>query len=599
MQLDLSRPYKSFILTKVNKEVKLPQLVGMILNDLERSLEIGPPPARERISRVDAQTIDKLVVGAIHYSEKCQPAWTSQPDIQDHLNHMAAVCARGGHVAIFLSEAKRKLTVTNSIRWGDGTGLGSLEVISPDLLNAAFVQGPARTLWLSGTHRRTSIKADNKILSGFNLRDALDPLADQTFYFTAARCVPDQLSIQVPVGVSPRKSQVWLGPSNDWNNFLITVTALLSYLESVTTPQCDPLPILAVSTSDASQVSGPFDIALIPPEIFADDPEMTNVERQEMELWGYHSNLEVTQSNKKNNSFEVEVFLEGRVLGRAQLALDLNSPGKVSWMVSEVSCVKKHKERYRTALSLIRRKDHVKIWFESGHTICDGEIFEVRHRDMPFNDFIWSKLVGFNIKQEKPDPLKNIGTQKSLFDWVQLHWPNLDSSNQLAGGWLACDDGAMEMADFIHLDDSVIPAVLSLIHVKASGSSAPGRRISVSDYEVVTGQAVKNLRYLDRICLANGLKDGIKKQIGTLVWNNRQPCKREDMINALGKVQDNYLKRIYVLQPRLTKHILEQARKTQGSSDHARLRQLDTLLLSAAASCKGLGVDFIVIGEDA
>jgi hypothetical protein len=40
------------------------------------------------------------------------------------------------------------------------------------------------------------------------------------------------------------------------------------------------------------------------------------------------------------------------------------------------------------------------------------------------------------------------------------------------------------------------------------------------------------------------------------------------------------------------------ARKDKKGSAYARLRQLDTLLLSAAASSKGLGVEFFIIGED-
>ena len=69
------------------------------------------------------------------------------------------------------------------------------------------------------------------------------------------------------------------------------------------------------------------------------------------------------------------------------------------------------------------------------------------------------------------------------FDWD----PNKDQ-------WLACDDGAMEIADFI-LFEAGPPGLIEVIHVKGAHSSSPNRGISVSAYEVVVGQAVKNLRF--------------------------------------------------------------------------------------------------------
>ena len=89
---------------------------------------------------------------------------------------------------------------------------------------------------------------------------------------------------------------------------------------------------------------------------------------------------------------------------------------------------------------------------------------------------------------------------KSLFGLVVRHWPNLEERGEQTG-WLVCDDGAMESADFIHLDEASEVPELTLIHVKGSGSKVEERGISVSDYEVVVGQAVKNLRHLDRVHL--------------------------------------------------------------------------------------------------
>src|SRR5262249_43913603 len=157
-------------------------------------------------------------------------------------------------------------------------------------------------------------------------------------------------------------------------------------------------------------------------------------------------------------------------------------------------------------------------------------------------------------------------------------WPISRGQHALLAGWLACDDGAMEVADFIHLDDRSVPPVLSLIHVKGAGSREPNRGLSVSKFEVVTGQAVKNLRSLDRKILEQGMAEGIGRKVGGLVWHNRRTCTRQDLLRALAAVGNDYDRRVVILQPHLRRNALENARQHRRSRDSARLRQLDALL---------------------
>jgi len=98
----------------------------------------------------------------------------------------------------------------------------------------------------------------------------------------------------------------------------------------------------------------------------------------------------------------------------------------------------------------------------------------------------------------------------------------------------------------LHLRNPEEP-VLTLIHVKGSGSNSDGREISVANYEVVTGQAVKNLRKLDHRILESGLEEGIGN----------------------------------------------------GGQNETRLKQLDTLLHGAKQACNGLQAEFWVIAADA
>jgi hypothetical protein len=166
---------------------------------------------------------------------------------------------------------------------------------------------------------------------------------------------------------------------------------------------------------------------------------------------------------------------------------------------------------------------------------------------MPFQDFSWVDFSEYDVTKEKPSrlDLNVIGEEDSLFCWVKNSWP-LDGFGDSAGGWLACDDGSMEIADFIHLDDKSVPPKLSVIHIKASNSASPTRGVSVSDYEIVTSQAVKNFRYLDRTILTEGLESSVGKKVGKLVWYNRRPAKkgRTGMLKALQAIIFEWLRRL-------------------------------------------------------
>jgi hypothetical protein len=466
-----------------------------------------------------------------------------------------------------------------------------IESIPSGDLNAAFVQGPTRTLWLAGTHRRTTVKADSKILSGLDLRDALDPLDDQSYYFSAAR----SLVLGMPVGVTPRRSSLWAGATREWQDFRETVEMLLRQLETVTQPQFAPLPVLAVAAVEAPAVEGAFDVSLQPPELLADDPTIDQATREQLELWGLRSHFEILDVEGAN--LRARIYLDSEPLGLLHLTADISNPERVRLEADGEAASPATAERYREALRHCRRTHWVKIRYDSGHTISDGAVFEVRFRDVPFSNFMWADLSGFELDREKPDPLSDIGDQTSLFDWIVRFWPNHNQSTTLPGGWLACDDGSMEIADFIHLDEVANPPALSLIHVKGAHGASPQRQISVSAYEVVIGQAVKNLRYLDRLPLEEGLAAGIGRMVGRLVWHDRRPTTRQEMIAALQGVGTNYQRQVVVFQPHVTRTRHDTARATAAGTELARLRQLDTLLLGADADAHALGAHFSVLAD--
>jgi hypothetical protein len=253
----------------------------------------------------------------------------------------------------------------------------------------------------------------------------------------------------------------------------------------------------------------------------------------------------------------------------------------------------------------------IKVWYESGHTLTNGAIFEVRYRDQSFDKFCWGEFKDYEIKKEKfwqgetfPDNLCDlIGTRNSLFCWVRNKWPPCDGPYSETAGWLACDDGAMEIADFIHLDVGGKEPVLTQSHIKASESDSAKRSFSVPRFERVTSQAVKNLRFLDRLNMEGGLRQGLKTQIGKCVWHDGLVSNRDEMLEAIAQIGASYRRVVVILQPQIRKSKLDEVRKAisegKSSKDTDRIRQLDTLLLGAQASCRSFNAELWVLADKA
>ena len=603
------KPYKSLTLAQLPDRRQTRSIINQILTDAKELLDLTDHPDRivheERSHKiVSPETGESIWVGFLHYKEMRQPPWyAGDEDYMDITNELFLVFQRERQVGIFMSDTRHRSALERRLGDGRGGGLGALEVIKRGVLNAAYVQGPTRTVWLSGVHAPVTVKADTKMLSGLNLRDALDPLDDQTYHFTAARSSVPKLHL--PVGVSPRSSRIWVGATSNWSEFVRTVSALLRHLSNTTQPDLRPLPVVALEATAAPNLEEAFELHFASPELLADSPDIDPETKAMMERWAYRSNFEITKISA--GVIHADVMLEESALASIAIELDTSDPEKVK--ITNVNVERADETRAADIdelKSICHKISWLKVWYESGHAIANGAVFEIRHRNEQFTGFTWSNLSGYDVSKEKfwsgalpPNSHEIIGTKNedSLFSWVKNNWHNPDAPPSAGSGWLACDDGSMEIADFIHLDDQSNPPVLSLIHVKGAKSRKASRDISVSAYEVVVGQAVKNVRFLDRIHLEEGLEAGLAHKIGKLVWHNGDLRTREDMLKALSKIGASFRRRVVVLQPQVTQKKLEEVRANPHHKDIGRLRQLNTLLHGAQASCRGVSAEFVVLGE--
>jgi hypothetical protein len=356
--------------------------------------------------------------------------------------------------------------------------------------------------------------------------------------------------------------------------------------------------MLAKPIDDPKGVNQAFAIALVPPELLSEE-DLPAAAQEAARMWAYDADFSVTTA--AGLSLFVKPTLQGNALGTVQLDVTLVD-GDVSitpkW-TNEPSGF--HAERVECA-RLLSDPARVKIFFESGHTIAQGRCYEGSYTDQPF-PWSYHNFAGYNVCQEKPvvpkgsTLAKHIGVagDTSLFAFVVEKMFLGDDGKPK--GWLASDDGSMELADFIHIDPD--KKSITLVHVKASGSKDPKRVAAPAEYEVVVGQAVKNLRHLDRRNLVDELTKGKAKKIGAAVWHDGdREADRTGFLKAAKRLGASAVKTLVVLQPRVTQTEVTSCDAPRIPGGRLlRLRQVNTLMLAARSSALNCGATFIGMAD--
>jgi hypothetical protein len=327
-------------------------------------------------------------------------------------------------------------------------------------------------------------------------------------------------------------------------------------------------------------------MAIIPPQLLIDDPTIDSGALQTLEQWSDQTKFRIDTAS--GTEVRATVTHGGQVLGQATFRLIAKKHGRIGIEVSAYDLGGPLAELVQHC----ERDQWLRIWFDSGYTFAGDGVFRVQFRDYQFNNYLWDEFAGFDVTREKPThPIQpdQIGRHKSLFCWTLRRWP-LNGGNP---GWLACDDGAMEIADFIHLDGNM----LTMIHAKSADSARLNRGISVASYEVVASQAVKGLRWLEQVHLREGLVRGMDKKVGDAVWLNRRRSNRKAFLRALNALGPNYERRVVILQPQVTSTNLGTAPTANDMRERTRYQQLMTLLNATRASCRSLGAELYVVGQ--
>ena len=236
------------------------------------------------------------------------------------------------------------------------------------------------------------------------------------------------------------------------------------------------------------------------------------------------------------------------------------------------------------------------IYYDSGHMVDGRSIWSREVRTVPFPRWKFLDFAGFDISKEKPagrspDEIHSaIGLKgdDSLFNWVV---------NFYSTGWITCDDGPGEVADFVHVSQE---GILSLIHVKGANTRAEKRRIAVGSYEVVASQAAKNFVSLDPPVLRSRLSAPTRAACATWTHGVRV-ADRAEFLDALDSRDAGDESRVVIIQPHVSELIYDTLRRPGAhagtSEDYYRLNLLETLLNTIRGSVTSLGADMDVIGS--
>lgn len=521
-------------------------------------------------------------VGSIYYRETSVPAWDFGQNYQDVAHHLAWVVVRGRRAALLASDGAMREAMRDRI--------ASASVVGRDAVFAAFVGHQARAVWLNGTHSRTDVKADAKMLMGSALEEALDPLGDHSYHLSALRSNPAIAAFGTrTLGVALSSGRVWSARPSSLAKLLADIGALFDRLDSPPATRTTRFDFLSQPVTDLTGISQAYGLAVLPKALL--DPSGTEAAADVIaraQDWAYEARYAVTPGT--GSDFGVDVQFQNTDLGTLQIRPQMQGqPPRVKlvsggWAPVNPALVTLRKECEGYLLDA----EQVKLYYDSGHTITDSQCFRGGFTDQ-LVDWEWQDFTGYTVDKEKPTPAPTlaaaIGTPAdlSLFGFVV--------KERFTRGWLACDDGAGEVGDFVHLDP--VHRKVSLIHVKASSSAAPNRQVSVADFDVVAAQSIRNIRHLDQDHLITALQASATHQIASATWHDGRCATRAQFIAAVRALGASFTKELVILQPRLTRSEYQDC--ISGTASAARIqrfRQLNALVLSARLAAINVGATF-------
>jgi len=620
------KPYGAFLLFeastpsthKIHRELA-DEVLKCIIEKLESA---GGKVSRSQ--SLPLQTYSGVILVGHYFVSKVPPTWES--NLRNSVHELVLVGAQSNQIAVYTSNSDYRRTVLSKVgnpaSLSPYPNLSALGKVNSARLTSAFLQsGPLNAMWLVGTHKSVHVKPDSKILSGKDLALALDPLGDSTYLASAAR--------SRAVGVSLRGSGIWTTSCRSMDDFALRVSDAFSKIRS-SRGTAWRLPVLANEIDSFSGVADPFDFEVAPVEF------VEGVANKRLAIDLHHSvgfrlaNYAGASTSPSCFGLEIEILApQPRTTTTTQVEIEpkIDAPlGSVIFDFDDPTPMPADPILSMALGTLRTSPDLFRVFFNTGHTISSGVLALSIPKDRDFTNWRWinftkNGLVGslaVKVSKEKPEQndLTKIWTdpnEDSLFSWFVDAVSNAPSAAALdlkplnSNGedvWLFCDDDAGEVADFVHVYCPATGAPeIALVHMKGASTSG-NRHMVAGPFEVVCGQAAKNLRYLDAGTLVDKIVERIHDAKRPL-WNvphqqNIPPDGDRDRFeNVLHSIGAETTYRVIVVQPQVRKaeFLLPE---NQPSATNPRLGavQLRTLLFSVQAAAHSVGATFLVTGAN-
>ncbi|MFD9735843.1 hypothetical protein [Umezawaea sp. NPDC059074] len=522
------------------------------------------------------------------------PSWIlDSSGIQDSNYYLTLAVRRRRLIALHTEPSLRD----HVKRWITKPPRPPLRKLPPAVFEAGLLQGEAKGLLLRGTHSRRTTRPDSKNLSGLRLQDALNALEDSSFALSSGRAAfPEGTaypSLTGTVSTTPGSSQVWHKPNRVFTEFIATVCDVLDLLESLLSEDDLPasaFPQLARPTTDLAELQGPYEVVPLAPEDIVGTPDF-DPDRYNAAVLLDRAMLTV-HPGRTPTCFSLDVGFNDSASGTLTCKL-VARDDSLALSFGYGKNITDHRAVERIFHALNDHPDLLTVYFESGHTYVEGQVWQRETRVARFPNWEFEDFSVYAIKTEKPGGKSaqaihdaiGVSGDDSLFAWVVAHYST---------GWLTCDDGPGEIADFLHLSDE---GVLTAIHVKAAKSLSP-RGIAATAYEVVSSQATKNLVFADTARLKERLLNAPAKSPATWVDGTRCADRSEfiDMLDAR-RAQDEF--RVVIVQPQVAENLYSKISDSSRKVDRNTLQlyRLETLLNGARGSIVAMGGDLTVIGR--
>lgn len=552
--------------------------------------------------RRDTESVGVDQIDALIHRIDGSPSWAVPGSLLVDVRHTLSIAIRRGRIlAVFSDQAMR-----GSInKWLYRDPRPPLSMVSENILQAAFLRGETKGLWLQGTQTRSPTRPDSKYITGVNVEETLNPLTDSSFALSAARtALPDDAGLDAllgNVGTVPRKALVWNRPTQTMSEFMSATTEMLELIEQIEQTRADrvelnrPFPILAVESRDLSQVRGAYDIRTLHPDDLLGMLDATDEMVEAAEVL-QRATLRVTGSSRSAD-FQLEVGMDGSSGGMLTANAQMNR-GKVDLRFGyDPAREPTNPASVRIVLDALQQTDALTVYYDSGHVITQKGVWHHNTSSAPFPNWKFMDFSGFNITAEKPGrtpeqihSLTGTSNDRSLFGWVVRHY---------SSGWLTCDDGPGEVADFLHISWE---GTLSLIHVKKADSDSPTRTVSVGSFEVVASQAVKNSRRLVNLdTLAETLLLGDSERA---TWTDGERVRdRSELRGMLGALRPTDKRWVIIVQPHVSESTYTRIRsdgagqESRQTREQFRLSTLETLLHTTRLAAVAVNADLEVIGS--